>query len=210
LGRNAHRVTDLLGFALAVLLVELTPGPNMAWLVTLTLSEGRSAGLRAITGVALGLAANAALSVLAASMILAQGAALTQVVSVLAAAMMTWLAWEAWRDAGASSTTATPAPDSQRHTLAGFAINLLNPKSALFLITVMPQFVAGGQPSLTQGLTLGATSVAIATTVHLALVLLAEHVRAALMAEARARLVRRVLALAMLGVAAWFLVKAFA
>jgi threonine/homoserine/homoserine lactone efflux protein len=206
-------VIDLLGFALAVLLVELTPGPNMAWLVTLTLSEGRSAGLRAIAGVALGLAANAALSVLAASMILAQGAALTQGISVLAAAMMTWLAWEAWdgsgRDADGISPMATPTTDSPRHALAGFAINLLNPKSALFLITVMPQFVAGGQPSLGQGLTLGATSVAIATTVHLALVLLAEHVRAALMVEARARMVRRVLALAMLGVAAWFLVKAF-
>ena len=63
---------DLAGFALAVLLIELTPGPNMGWLVTLTLAEGRRAGLGAITGIALGLAANAALSVLAASVILAQ------------------------------------------------------------------------------------------------------------------------------------------
>jgi hypothetical protein len=54
---------DLAGFALAVLLIELTPGPNMAWLVTLTLAEGRRAGLGAITGIALGLAANALLSV---------------------------------------------------------------------------------------------------------------------------------------------------
>ncbi|NJS14308.1 MAG: hypothetical protein HC788_06405 [Sphingopyxis sp.] len=39
---------DLGGFALAVLLIELTPGPNMAWLVTLTLSQGRRAGLGAV------------------------------------------------------------------------------------------------------------------------------------------------------------------
>ena len=203
---------DLTGFALAVLLIELTPGPNMAWLVTLTLSEGRRAGLGAIAGVAAGLAANAAVSVIAASLILAQGEGLTRAVSVLAAAMMAWLAWEAWRDAGESSPTATPRSatgiGTGRHVIAGFLINLLNPKSALFLITVMPQFVTDGRPTLAQGLTLGATSVAIATAIHLSLVLLAEHARAALMAEARARIVRRVLALAMLGVAAWFLAKA--
>lgn len=197
------------GFALAVLLVELTPGPNMAWLVTLTLAEGRRAGLRAIFGVALGLAANAALSVLAASLILAQGPALTQAMAVLAAAMMAWLAWEAWRDAGESSPTATPRQSQQRHALAGFVINLLNAKSALFFITVMPQFITGGTPSFGQGLTLAAVSVTIATAIHLALVLLAEHARGVLMAETRARIVRRALALAMLGVAAWFLAKAF-
>ena len=201
---------DLGRFALAVLLIELTPGPNMAWLVTLTPAEGRRAGLGAIAGVALGLAANAALSVLAASVILAQGPVLTRAVSVLAAAMMAWMAWEAWRDVGEISPTATPRSGSGRHTLEGFAINLINPKSALFLITVMPQFVTGGRPTFAQGLTLASVSVAIATAIHLSLVLLAEHARGALMAETRAQMVRRVLALVMLAVGAWFLVKAFA
>lgn len=200
---------DLAGFALAVLLIELTPGPNMAWLVTLTLAEGRRAGLSAITGIALGLATNAAMSVAAASLILAQGPALTQVVSVLAAAMMAWLAWEAWHEAGESSPTATPRQSGQRHALAGFVINLINPKSALFVITVMPQFVSGGPPSFTQWLTMAATSVSIATSIHLALVFGAERARNVLMAKDRALKVRRVLALAMLAVAAWFLAKAF-
>lgn len=201
---------DLAGFALAVLIIELTPGPNMAWLVTLTLAEGRRAGLGAITGIALGLASNAVLSVLAASLILAQGEGLTQAVSLLAAAMMAWLAWEAWRDSGESSQAAAPKAATGRHALAGFVINLLNPKSALFLITVMPQFVSGGRPTFAEGLTLGAVSVTIATAIHLALVLGAERARGVLMAEARARLVRRALALVMLGVAAWFVAKAFA
>ena len=199
---------DLAGFALAVLLVELTPGPNMGWLVTLTLAEGRRAGLGAIIGIALGLAANAALSVLAASLILAQGPALAQGVSLLAAGMMAWLAWEAWRDAGESSPTATPRHASERHAVAGFVINLLNPKAALFFITVMPQFIPGGQPDFGQGLTLAAISVAIATAIHLALVIGAEQARSVLMAESRARAVRRALALAMLGVGVWFLAKA--
>ncbi len=199
---------DLAGFALAVLLIELTPGPNMGWLVTLTLAEGRRAGLGAIIGIALGLSANAALSVLAASIILAQGPALSQAVSLLAAAMMAWLAWEAWRDSGESSPTATPRNANQRHALAGFAINLLNPKSALFFITVMPQFIPGGRPSFAQGLTMAAISVSIATAIHLALVFGAEQARGVLMAKARAQIVRRVLAIAMLAVAAWFVAKA--
>lgn len=113
-------------------------------------------------------------------------------------------------DAGESSPTATPRHADQRHALAGFAINLLNPKSALFFITVMPQFIPGGQPSFAQGLTMAAISVSIATGIHLALVFGAEQARGVLMAEARAQVVRRVLAIAMLAVAAWFVAKAFA
>lgn len=201
---------DIAGFAFAVLLIELTPGPNMGWLVTLTLAEGRRAGLSAISGIALGLAGNAALSVLAASFILAQDTMLAQAMSALAAAMMAWLAFDAWRASGESSPAATPHVIGRRNFLAGLAINLFNPKSALFFITVMPQFIAGGRPSLSQGLVMAAVSVIIATSIHLALVLGAGRLRPLLMAQHRAMIVRRVLALAMLGVAAWFLTKAFA
>lgn len=198
---------DLLGFARAVLVVELTPGPNMAWLATLTLAEGRRAGLAAVAGITLGLAANAALSVFAARLVLETGGPIGRAVSVAAAAMMTWLAWDAWRGPGATAPT-RGAVRSGRHAFAGFALNLLNPKAALFLVAVMPQFVAGGQPTVRQGAAFGATSVAIATAVHLALVLGAERARGVLMSDSRARIVRRVLAIAMLGVAAWFLAKA--
>ncbi|MDP5102537.1 MAG: LysE family translocator [Erythrobacter sp.] len=205
---------DIVGFALAVLLIELTPGPNMGWLVALTLAEGRRAGLSALSGIALGLAGNAALSVFAASFILAQGGVLAQVMSVLAAAMMAWLAWEAWRGSGdrsgESSLTAVPRRTTRRHFFGGLVINLLNPKAALFFITVMPQFIPGGQPSLSQGLVMACISVGIATAIHLALVLGAERLRPFLMAQERAKIVRRVLALAMLAVAAWFLLKALA
>ena len=200
---------DLAGFAIAVLIVELTPGPNMAWLATLTISEGRRAGLGAVAGVTLGLAANAVLSVLAASVILETDGPLGRAVSVLAAAMMTWLAWDAWRGS-ADTAQFERAGRSGRHALAGFALNLLNPKAALVLVAVMPQFVPGGQPTIPQGFVFAATSVTIATVIHLALVFGAERARGALLAEARARIVRRVLAVAMLGVAAWFLAKAFA
>ncbi|MEE4338932.1 LysE family translocator [Erythrobacter sp.] len=201
---------DIAGFALAVLLVELTPGPNMGWLVALTLSQGRRAGLGAIGGIALGLAANAGASVIAASWLLRRSEGLAQAMAVLGAAMMAWLAWQAWREAGESSTASTPQSPSQRHFLAGFLINLLNPKATLFFVTVMPQFVPGARPTYGEGLVLAGVSVAIATAIHLALILGAERLRGLLASSAREAAVRRVLALAMLAVGAWFLAKAFA
>lgn len=200
---------DLLGFAFAVLLIELTPGPNMGWLVALTLAKGRRAGFAAMLGIAAGLASNAALSVVAASLILRNGGMLVQVIAVMGAAMMGWLAWEAWRDEGESSQGIRPREDRRASLLAGFLINLLNPKAALFFITVMPQFVEGAQPSFAQGFTLGGISVAIATLVHFGLILGASRLRPVLLQENRSRSVRRVLALAMLGVGLWFLTKAF-
>jgi threonine/homoserine/homoserine lactone efflux protein len=200
---------DILGFAFAVLLIELTPGPNMAWLVTLTLAEGRRSGLAAIGGIALGLSANAIISALAASFILQQSEAIAQGISILGASMMGYLAWQAWRDAGDTSQAATPKVSDHRNFVAGFVINLLNPKATLFFVTVMPQFVAAGLPSYSQALTLAAISVVIATGIHLALVFGAEQLRPALIGGNRTRLVSRVLALAMLGVGLWFLAKAF-
>lgn len=200
---------DLLGFALAVLLIELTPGPNMGWLVALTLAKGRRAGLAAMVGIAAGLACNAALAVVAASLILSSGAVLVQVIAVLGATMMAWLAWEAWRDEGESSQSRTPADAAQGSLVAGFLINLLNPKAALFFVTVMPQFVEGGTPDFAQGLAFASISVGIATLVHLALIAGAAQLRPLLMDQRRSRVVRRALAFAMLGVGLWFLAKAF-
>ena len=200
---------DLLGFALAVLLIELTPGPNMGWLVALTLAKGKRAGLAAMVGIAAGLACNAALAVVAASLILSSGAMLVQVVAVLGAAMMAWLAWEAWHDGGESSQSRAPEDAAHGSLLAGFLINLLNPKAALFFITVMPQFVDGARPDFAQGFTLASVSVGIATLVHLALIAGAAQLRPVLMHQRRARSVRRGLAAAMLGVGLWFLAKAF-
>ncbi len=200
---------DLAGFALAVLLIELTPGPNMGWLVALTLTEGRRSGLAAIAGIALGLTLNATLSVIAASFILAQSALLAKAISVLGAAMMAYLSWQAWRDTGDSSPAVTPKRTAHRNFMAGFTINLLNPKATLFFVTVMPQFVLSGRPSYSQGLAMAAISVSIATVIHLALVLGAQSVRPTLTQGANAVLVRRVLAVGMLAVGGWFLVKAF-
>lgn len=199
---------DWLGFALAVLLVEITPGPNMAWLVSLTLSDGRRAGLAATAGVAVGLALNAALSSIGLSALLVNVAAVGTWIGVAAAAMMFWLAWRGWQEAGESSPTALAGHPVQRALAVGIVINLFNAKAAIFFVTVVPRFLSGPDAPLREIVVLGMTSVAVATLVHLGLVLGAGRLRPLLARPDRVRPVRKGLALAMAAVGCWFFYSA--
>ncbi|MDR6990707.1 LysE family translocator [Luteimonas sp. 3794] len=199
---------DWLGFALAVLLVEITPGPNMAWLISLTLADGRRAGLLATAGVAIGLALNAALSSLGLSALLVNVPAITTWVGVGAGLMMLWLAWRGWQATTDSSSAVVAGRATHRVLWAGVAINLLNAKAALFFLTVVPRFLSGPDAPLREILLLGLISVGVATLVHLGLVLCAGRLRDVLTRPDRVGPVRRVLALGMVGVACWFFYSA--
>jgi threonine/homoserine/homoserine lactone efflux protein len=192
---------NLIGFALAVLLIELTPGPNMAWLAGLAATEGRRAGLAAVWGVALGLLANGVLAALGLAALLQAAPQLWTALRLAGAAMMAWLAIDTWR--GASRPVAVRA--SGRAFLTGAFINLLNPKAYVFFMMVAPQFMAGRTLDLRSGLLLAGISAVIATLIHLAIVATGARAQALLQDQARMARVRRLFALVMLGVAASFL-----
>ncbi|WP_298166895.1 LysE family translocator [Novosphingobium sp.] len=192
---------DLTGFALAVLLIELTPGPNMAWLAGLAATEGKRSGLSAVAGVALGLLANGVLAALGLATLLKAMPALLHGLRIAGAAMMVWLAIEAWRGAEKA-----PPPTATRRAFAtGALLNLLNPKAYLFFVVVAPEFLGGRTLGLTEALTLALVSTGIATAIHLAIVLAGSHAQAWLVDPARTKWVRRGFAVVMLGVAASFL-----
>lgn len=199
-----------MGFLLAVLLIEITPGPNMAWLVSLTLSEGRRAGLAATAGIAIGLALNAVLSSVGLSTLLLNSPGIAQWIGVAAGIMMLWLAWRGWQDAGETSTAAVARHAPQRDLFAGIAINLLNVKAVIFFITVVPQFLSGPDAGIAEYLLFGMISVAVATLVHLGLVLGAGRLRSLLSRPGTLRPLRRVLAIAMVAVGIWFFHSALA
>lgn len=199
---------DWFGFALAVLLVEITPGPNMAWLVSLTLADGRRAGLAATAGIAIGLALNAALSSVGLSALLVNVPAIGKWIGIAAGLMMLWLAWRGWQEADESSPAAVAGHEPRRDLIAGVAINLVNAKAAVFFITVVPLFLSGPDAHFSEILVLGLTSVAVATLVHLTLVLSAGRLRRLLTSPDRVRPVRRVLALVMVAVGCWFFYSA--
>lgn len=189
-------------FAAAVLLIELTPGPNMAWLAALGLAEGRRAGLVATAGIALGLALNAMLAAFGLVTLLTAEPALQQALRWAGVCLMLWLAFQAWRDAGLADAQAQGG-SLWRHFVSGLLVNLFNPKAVLFFVVVVPPFLGGASPTLPQALALAGVSVGIATTVHLLIITFAAHAHAWISHPTRMLWTRRVMALMMLGVAGW-------
>ena len=196
---------DIVGFALAVLLIELTPGPNMAWLAGLAATEGRRSGMNAVAGVALGLLANGVLAALGTAAVLRAAPQLWNILRFAGAAMMLWLAIEAWRGTGDGSRS-TPTGSSPRRAFAtGALINLLNPKAYIFFLVVAPQFLNGEALGIRNALSLSAISVAIATSIHLSIVIAGSAAHDWLSDPGRTKTVRRMFAAIMLVVAMSFL-----
>lgn len=165
---------DLALFAGAALLMVLTPGPNMIYLVSRSVCQGRAAGVISLFGVIAGfivhmLAAAIGLSALFLAVPLAYEA-----LRWAGALYLGWLAWEALRP-GARSPFEPQAlsPDPPRKLfLMGFLTNLLNPKVALFYLALFPQFVDPDRGSVfTQSLLLGAVQMTISFSVNLLIAL---------------------------------------
>lgn len=196
---------DILGFALAVLLIELTPGPNMAWLSGLAATDGRRAGFSAVAGVSLGLLVNGLLAALGLATLLTAMPQLASVLRWAGALMMVFLAFEAWRGSTRPARVVSGASINRRSFITGMLLNLLNPKAYIFFVVVVPQFLNGALLSLDNALLLALVSTAIATLIHLALVLAGARAHDWLSDPRRTLWARRGFAVVMLLVAGSFL-----
>ena len=197
-------LATLLTFAFTVLVIELTPGPNMVWLTVLSASEGRRAGFAAVAGIALGLAVIGAAAALGLGAVIERSELLYATLRWGGVVFLLYLAWEGWRDAG-ETPAVDPAQGLVRYFLRGFLINVLNPKAALFYIAVFPEFINAQRPVALQAALLAATSVSIATAIHIAIVALAGTARNFLEDRHRRRLAQRALSALLAGVALWLL-----
>ncbi len=199
---------NVLEFILTVLLLELTPGPNMAYLAALTLDRGRRAGLLATAGVAAGLSIHAIVAAFGLGVLISQQPLIYGLLRLVGVGYLLYLAWETWQSSEKAPGMVVAASSSL--FWRGFFSNVFNPKSILFFISVVPGFIrydlqydTSGSGLLVQAARLGAVYVAIATTIHASIVLLASQLRPLLIAGARQRLVRRILSIALVLVAAW-------
>lgn len=199
--------TALWSFALASMLIELTPGPNMAWLAIVAVSEGRKPGFAAVAGVALGLAVVGGIAALGLGAIIAASPALYGALRWAGIAWLLWLALDGWRSAKEAPENAPVGWDLSRYFRRGLITNLLNPKAAVFYIAVLPGFTAADQPIVPQTLLLSAIFVIVATTIHAGIVALAGSLRGWLVDAQAVTVVRRVLSVALAGVAVWFWVS---
>ena len=134
----------LLAFAGFATLLALTPGVDTLLVLRNTLRSGRRAGLRTIAGVTTGLCCHATAAVLGLSALLATSAVAFTVVKAVAAAYLLWLGVQAFRRAGAEPDAPERLRGNGSPYRQGLLTNLLNPKVALFFLTVIPQFLRRG------------------------------------------------------------------
>ncbi|MER6915227.1 LysE family translocator [Streptomyces sp. NPDC000594] len=164
------------GVVTVALGMVLTPGPNMIYLVSRSITQGRRAGVISLGGVALGfmiylLAANLGLSVIFIAV-----PELYVALKLAGAAYLAHLAWNALKPGGVDVFSPQDVPhDSPRKLFTmGLMTNLLNPKIAIMYISLIPQFVdLDAGHVLFQGFVLGAAQIVVSVGVNLAIVLAA-------------------------------------
>ena len=191
---------SLWAFALASLLIELTPGPNMTYLAIVSASNGRRAGFATVAGVASGLAVLGIIGAVGVAALVQTSPSLYQALRWAGVFYLLWLAFDGWRG---TNDGFSDGFDS-RHFVRGLVTNLLNPKAALFYVAVLPEFLDTSRPLLGQTLVLSAVYVAVATLVHSAIVALAGSLRPFLTDPRKEMIVRRTLSLLLALVALWF------
>lgn len=203
---NEALLSSLSAFALAALIIELIPGPNQTYLAALTLNHGIRAGFAAVAGIALELSIYGLAAALGVAALISESALLYQLLRWAGALYFLWLAWESWHDEPDADLGAARGERMRESFTRGLITNLLNPKAAIFYISVLPGFIVPGAASVfLQTVMLSAIFVSVATLTHIAVVLLAGRLHRFL-ADPRYRLpTRRALSLLLVGVAVWFL-----
>ncbi|GAA2888891.1 threonine/homoserine/homoserine lactone efflux protein [Aminobacter niigataensis] len=160
---------NLIAFAAIALGMVLTPGPNMIYLVSRSLSQGPTAGLISLGGVALGFVVYMLCAAFGITALVLAVPYAYDVIRFAGAAYLLWLAWQAIRPGGRSPFHVRQLPkDRPRKLFAmGFFTNLLNPKVAVLYLSLLPQFIDPADGSvLTQLLVLGSIQIAISITVN--------------------------------------------
>ena len=170
---------ELMLFALAALLLVLTPGPNMVYCISRSLTQGPRAGLLSLAGVLAGLGVHLLAASLGLTALLAAVPMAFDAIRIAGATYLLWLAWQAVKPGGSAPFEARDLPhDGPRKLfLMGFMTNLLNPKVAMFYLSFFPQFLHPERGQwLLQSLTLGAVQISISGLVNALLVLFAARV----------------------------------
>ena len=167
---------ELLAFGFIALGLVLTPGPNMIYLISRSICQGRAAGLVSLAGVGLAFILYMLSAALGISALLFAVPLAYDALRIAGIAYLLYLAWQAVRPGGRSPLQVRQLHrDTPRKLFAmGFLTNLLNPKAAILYLSLLPQFISPGHGSvLLQSVTLGCTQMAISLSVNALIVLMA-------------------------------------
>ena len=200
-------INPLLAFALASLIIEVTPGPNMTYLAALSLSSGIRTGFASVAGIALGLMTYGVIAAFGLAAAIDHSPLLYGLLRWGGVAYLLWLAWDAWSTADETAPEGNAVSHHERASAfrRGLITNLLNPKAAVFYVAMLPDFVDVGAGRIAaQTLTLSAIYVTIATAIHAGIVISASQLRTVISEPRQVRRIRRALALALAAIAIWF------
>jgi len=162
-------------FFTAAILLNLAPGPDMAYILAQTAKRGIRAGFTAMFGIWTGAFVHVLLAALGLSAILATSAVAFAIVKYVGAAYLIYLGIQALLSKGESlETTQTQAPKSLSSLYRqGILVSILNPKVAIFFLAFLPQFVEVGAGSVSAQLFLhGSLIIVVAAFVEPPLILI--------------------------------------
>lgn len=194
---------SLIAFIVASIAIELTPGPNMAYLAILSLDRGRLAGLAAVAGVAIGLALLGAAAGYGLGTLISETRWLYEMLRWSGVLFLLWLAYDTWRDSRRPAAEGSESTRLLVHFRRGLVTNVINPKAAIFYAAVLPNFVDPTRSVPEQSLLLTATYVVIATLIHAAIVLAADRLKPLIASTKLRGSLGIVFAVLIVGVAAW-------
>ncbi|OGT71584.1 MAG: lysine transporter LysE [Gammaproteobacteria bacterium RIFCSPLOWO2_02_FULL_57_10] len=200
---------DLLLFAGAALLMVLTPGPNMIYVISRSICQGRRAGVISLFGVVTGFLVHMLAAAVGLTAVFLTVPAAYEILKWLGAAYLFWLAWQAVKPGARSpfEHRELPMDSNLKLYLMGFLTNVLNPKIAVFYLAIFPQFVSPERGSVfLQSITLGAVQILVSFTVNFMIAMLAGGIATWFAANPLWLRVQRYLMGAVLGVLALRLV----
>jgi len=163
------QTSSLLGFALLALGMVLTPGPNMVYVVSRSICQGRRAGLISLGGVGLAFIVYMLAAALGITSLFMAVPFAYDTLRVAGALYLGYLAWQALKPGGRSpfAVQNLPVDSPQRLFAMGFMTNMLNPKAALLYLSLLPQFIDPAAGSVfVQAVILGSVQIVISLSVN--------------------------------------------
>jgi len=197
---------SFLAFLAAAVILAVTPGPGIAYVVARTAAGGRAEGLASCFGTALGGMVHVLAAALGLSLLVAESALAFNLIKFLGAAYLVYLGIRLLLrepETGLAVPSVT-AQGPRRALFEGIVVEALNVKTALFFLAFLPQFAQPSQPLVPQLVVLGSVCVALNTLVDVVAVFAAARLlRSGASRAVRARWLTRASGATMLGLGAY-------
>jgi threonine/homoserine/homoserine lactone efflux protein len=196
---------SMIAFLVAAVVLAITPGPSITYVVARTLAGGRSEGLASCIGTGIGGLVHVVAAALGLSLLVAESALAFGLLKYLGAAYLVYLGVRLLRRRDTALVLPqVSAQGAARALREGILVEALNVKTALFFLAFLPQFVTPSMPVAPQLVLLGSVCVVLNTLADVAAVLAAQRLLASGPARAaRARLLTRASGITMLGLGAF-------